>query len=123
MNQGYVGYFTGGLSGSPIPGTPVTGDEPFVVVGFRGTISSLKDWIEDLSFAKLAPFDANHPGVHIHEGFWAAYQSMRAPMLVGLDAAFSQSGARALIGVGHSLGAAMAELAALDLKLNVYPNK
>jgi hypothetical protein len=123
-NQGYVGWFSQGLPGSPIPGSEVAANEPFVVVSFRGTVpSDLSDWIEDLSFSKFAAFSDDYPDVSVHSGFWGAYQEMKPAMLSGLATAFSDSGARTLIVTGHSLGAAMAELAALDLKLNVYPDK
>jgi hypothetical protein len=123
-NQGYVGWFTQGLAGSPIPGSPVGAHEPFVVVSFRGTVpSKIADWIEDLNFSKFAAFSSKYPSVSVHSGFWGAYMEMKPKMLAGLALAFSDSGARTLIVTGHSLGAAMAELAALDLKLNVYPDK
>jgi len=123
-NQGYVGYFTQGLPKTPIPGSIIGANEPFVVVSFRGTVpKDLKDWIEDLSFSKQAVFSSKYPSVAVHSGFWGAYQDMKPKMMAGLATAFSDSGARALIVTGHSLGAAMAELAALDLKLNEYPDK
>jgi len=123
-NQGYVGYFTQGLPSTPIPGSPIGANEPFVLVSFRGTVpTKLSNWIEDLSFSKSAALGSKYPGVGVHSGFWAAYQRLKAKLLPGLSAAFAKSGARAVIFTGHSLGAAMAELAALDLKLNEYPNK
>ena len=47
---------------------------------------------------------------------------MKPGMLPALQHALSASGAKTIIVTGHSLGAAMAELAAIDLKLNVYPS-
>lgn len=47
---------------------------------------------------------------------------MKPGMLPALHAAVAASGAKTIIVTGHSLGAAMAELAAIDLKLNVYPS-
>jgi len=73
------------------------------------------------SFAKATPFGTT--GASVHTGFWKAYLDMKAKMLDGLTKAFSISNARALIVVGHSLGGAMAEVAAVDLKMNYYPDK
>jgi hypothetical protein len=80
-------------------------------------------FFQDLSFSKQAAFSSKYPQVGVHGGFWKAYTNLKARMLVGLDKAFSMSGARAIIVTGHSLGGAMAELAAIDLKLNVYTSK
>ena len=73
------------------------------------------------SFAKTTPF--KNTGAHVHAGFWKAYLDMRPKMLDGLTKAFGATGAKGVIVVGHSLGGAMAEVAALDLKTSYYPNK
>jgi hypothetical protein len=78
---------------------------------------------QDLSFGKTAAFSPKYPKVGVHGGFWHAYNRLKSRLLPGLDAALSASKARAIIFTGHSLGGAMAELAALDLKLNHYTNK
>jgi hypothetical protein len=78
---------------------------------------------QDLSFGKTDAFSPKYPKVGVHGGFWHAYNRLKSRLLPGLDAALSASKARAIIFTGHSLGGAMAELAALDLKLNHYTNK
>jgi hypothetical protein len=124
-NQGYVGWFRG-LPASPIAnggGPKVPASAPFVVVAFRGTVpSDISDWIEDLSASTFAAFDSRYPNVQVHSGFWGAYQDMKPGMMQGLKQAISDSGATTILYAGHSLGAAMAELAAIDLKINDYPN-
>lgn len=47
---------------------------------------------------------------------------MKPGMLSALRTAIAASGAKTILVTGHSLGGAMAELAAIDLKLNVYPS-
>lgn len=84
--------------------------------------SDVEDWIEDLSFSKFAAFDSDYPDVSVHSGFWDSYQEMKPDMMTGLSAALEASGARTILVTGHSLGGAMAELAALDLKINEYPD-
>jgi hypothetical protein len=123
VNQGYVGYFTQDLPFSPIDdGTGISASGPFVVIAFRGTVQSIEDWIEDLSFSKIAPFSSSYPGVGVHSGFFDAYQALKPTMMTGLAAALEASNAKTILVAGHSLGAAMAELASADLKLNEYPD-
>lgn len=115
-NQGYVGYFTQGLPSSPMPG--VAANAPLALVSFRGS-ANIGNWIENLSFGKISPYSA-HKKVGLHSGFWSAYNNLKADMLAGLKTAISKSGAKAIIVTGHSLGCAIAQLAALDLKLSGY---
>lgn len=113
-NQGYVGYFSG-LPGAPMPGTAA--NQPFALVSFRGS-ANIGNWIENLSFSKKAAFSPSYPKVNVHSGFWGAYQNLKAAMLPGLRTAIKNSGAKAIIFTGHSLGCAIAQLAALDTKLS-----
>ena len=87
-----------------------------VVVTFRGTsLTSILDWVEDLNFVQVA---ALCEGCLLHEGFLAAYYSVR-DATVGLvhqvTKAYPQSD---VVLAGHSLGGALAYIAAVDLALN-----
>lgn len=113
-NQGYTGYFTQGLPSSPMPG--VAANAPLALVSFRGS-ANINNWIDNISFGKTSPYSA-HKSAALHSGFWSAYNNLKAGMISGLQTAISKSGAKAIILTGHSLGCAIAQLAALDLKLN-----
>lgn len=98
---GYVGYFL---------------DAPEIaVVAFRGTEpSSLKDWIDDLDFFKT-DYDLC-PGCQVHKGFYESYLSVKDTMLEALG----RLQPKAVYVTGHSLGAAMAVFAAVDIKVKGY---
>jgi len=120
-NQGYVGYFTQSLPASPI--SPVISNSgPYVLVSFRGTVpSKIANWIQDLSFIKKSPF-SRASKVKVHSGFFDAYNNLKNGMLSGLKTALAATNAKTILFTGHSLGAAMAQIAAFDTKLNYYPN-
>ncbi|MCM3748334.1 lipase family protein [Paenibacillus pasadenensis] len=100
-----------------------TAPEPFgfvaesphsVVAAFRGTVSP-SDWMTDF-MADQTEFDLVKDGGFTHRGFTALYKSLR-PQLMRL---IEQTSARKpLFVTGHSLGAALATLASIDLAANV----
>jgi hypothetical protein len=91
-------------------------DGVFMVV-IRGTLT-IREWAEDADFGLTA-----HPiGGRVEEGFWRAYGRLsaialgatdRRPLSVGISQAINSMTAPIEI-VGHSLGAALAELLALE---------
>ena len=84
-------------------------DDQAVMVVFRGTnIDQIKDWLSDASF-----FMEAGPWGEAHYGFQYALSSVWSGMKAFL-APFLDSG-RKLFVAGHSLGGAMAVLAAADL--------
>eukprot|EP01120_Amphizonella_sp_Union-15-10_P008464 TRINITY_DN3050_c0_g1_i1.p1 TRINITY_DN3050_c0_g1~~TRINITY_DN3050_c0_g1_i1.p1 ORF type:complete len:286 (-),score=24.37 TRINITY_DN3050_c0_g1_i1:96-953(-) len=94
-----------------------------IIIIFRGTVElSLKNWVTDLEFARLDPYPPN-PTVAVHKGFYDGYLRLRD----GLHAAFQQALTKCqhcdqVMFSGHSLGAALAELALVDLrKLSSLP--
>jgi len=88
------------------------------VISFRGSEETgAADWITDLKFV-LAPYPhapGNDPNIQVHFGFIEAYNSVREAVLAAARATPQKN----IICVGHSLGGALATLAALDITLNV----
>jgi triacylglycerol lipase len=87
--------------------------EHTLVVSFRGTVS-LEDWLHDFDCLP-APYEPANYGT-VHQGFQAVYQAVRESMLDEIHNA-DQHFTR-LIVTGHSLGAALSELATPDLLHN-----
>lgn len=119
--------YTGVYDGTPI--LP-TGRRRALVVAFRGTqSSSLKNWISDLRFVRLdldwpfAPNGTNVTGVKVHSGFFRAYNhtALRPNVTASVAKMLAASEEPAELHVtGHSLGAAIATVCAVDLAL-VFP--
>lgn len=88
--------------------------EHVVAVCFRGTIS-LEDWLHDIDFMP-APYQPVTNFGTVHQGFQVAYSVLRNSMFSLLSRA--DSGYTRMLLIGHSLGAAISELAAPDLLHN-----
>lgn len=88
-----------------------------MVVVYRGTIErNLRDWIDDLWAWRATTHFEGCVGCLVHSGFMSTYQASRVAMLAALDSLQqSHPGARLFV-TGHSLGAALASLAAADLR-------
>lgn len=82
-----------------------------VVVAIRGT-ETLKEWIEDF-YANLVPFVVPNQGV-VHEGFQEVYSHIRKSILNLISGVVDKQ----LYIVGHSLGAALAMFAALEIVIS-----
>lgn len=80
------------------------GENPFAVLAFRGTAHRVRNIVTDLKFSKTRLDNSN---VHVHEGFLDALDSVWGkiePALMQLSGS--------VFFTGHSLGAALATLAA-----------
>ena len=87
-----------------------------IVVSYRGTESNdgIAPWIVDLAFFfKNASFPGCD-GCELHEGFFAGYRALQPGVAIALSA-YNAMHAPFVHVTGHSLGAAMAEIAAFEL--------
>lgn len=90
-----------------------------IVVSFRGTkSSSLQDWIDDLNIAKVDFPMTKYPGAAVHSGFYKAYEAHKSAVVNEVSRLTEQYIGYDVYITGHSLGAAQATLAALDLRDN-----
>jgi len=100
---GYVGY---------------SSDNQTITVVFRGT-DNLPGWITDAKFTQ-APYYLNSD-VLVHEGFQNDYQTLSSQVIALVAEALQMCGAVCQIYVtGHSLGAGLAMLGAMDLTMQGY---
>jgi len=100
-----------------ITGTPLN-----IILSFRGTNpASLEDWIIDLNFPFNSPY-SNTTYVEVHEGFLQAYYSVKPQITFALITLMKMYPTATLAITGHSLGAALAELCAIDLILDKFWN-
>jgi triacylglycerol lipase len=83
------------------------------VLAFRGTEKELKDWLTDAKAEQITDPNKIIPG-RLHQGFITAYNSVAADVASQVDA-IKAAGGRVHL-TGHSLGAALATLAALHLE-------
>jgi len=89
-----------------------------IVVVFRGTVkASLANWLTDLTYRQTVPFHNGIIGAEAHDGFVEGYQDVQEQVRAAVDAFTKQYPKRPILFTGHSLGAALATLAAVDTKL------
>lgn len=87
------------------------------VLSFRGT-EGIRDWILDFDLTSVTL--PNCTGCKLHEGFYMAWVALRGQALDALDKMGAKTGPGVYV-TGHSLGAAMANVAAYDLATLGYP--
>jgi len=93
----------------------------YIVIGFRGTISTdIRDWILDFDFIPIDPNFGECSGCMLHEGFLRGWLSLRSQTLAALQKMNAMQ-SNGIYVTGHSLGAAMANIATFDLASNGYP--
>jgi triacylglycerol lipase len=90
-----------------------TSDQLFIV--FRGSDKSI-DWINNVQFRQqIYPYGDGNAAVKFHRGFMAAYFAIRDRLLQAVDPFQGKS----IVVTGHSLGGAVATIAALDMQYNL----
>ncbi|KAF7677243.1 hypothetical protein GT037_005455, partial [Alternaria burnsii] len=101
------------------PGTDTTGfiaidrTNRLIVVAFRGT-ASLLGWIIDFRFNRVPTTICD--GCDAHQGFWDSWLSVRDGIFSTVKNAVAANPGFSVVCTGHSLGGAIASLAAADLR-------
>eukprot|EP00897_Mesotaenium_endlicherianum_P005039 jgi/Mesen1/4563/ME000232S03828 len=114
--------FTAGFNLTQLAYVGVQEGQGMIVVCFRGTrIRSLVNWVANLHFLEL---NLPYPGVDeafVHCGFYEAYHNttLRAGVIEAVQALQRERPHLQVVVTGHSLGAALACLCALDLTVNL----
>jgi len=88
-----------------------------IVISFRGSIS-IENWITDLTFA-MVPWSLC-AGCAVHAGFIDSWNSAKSLVQGAIDGARATYPSYNIIATGHSLGGALATLAAGDLRQAGY---
>ena len=91
----------------------VAGNNDYLVVCFRGS-TSLKDWLVDLNFWKTEAFGGHGK---VHRGFQRSLDSVWSRLQTAVDGLGAD---KKLFICGHSLGAAVAQLAAYRFAVERY---
>ncbi|KAL2833185.1 mono and diacylglycerol lipase [Aspergillus pseudoustus] len=84
-----------------------------IILAFRGSYS-VRNWAADVTFTYEDP--GLCPGCQAETGFWNSWALVRDHVVEQLDHAIAQHPGYELVIVGHSLGAAVATLAAADIR-------
>lgn len=91
----------------------LTSDRLYIV--FRGSDTSI-DWINNFQFRQqIYPYGDGNTEVKFHQGFMTGYFAVRQALLDAMEKFEGQQ----VIVTGHSLGGALATIAALDLQYNL----
>lgn len=83
------------------------------VLAFRGS-SSIRNWLANVDFIPV-PTDIC-PGCTAHQGFWDSWQEARSGVLNSLVKTAKQYPSSQVVVVGHSLGGAIADFAAAEIR-------
>jgi triacylglycerol lipase len=105
-----------GLMGNNLASNPA---QKIAFVSFRGTQTAV-DWLHDLD-ALYDEYGLVAGAGDVHLGFLDVYQTLRDS--VGASLAAACQGCDRLLVTGHSLGAALAVLAAPDIARNLLPGR
>lgn len=83
------------------------------VLAFRGS-HSIRNWLTDVDFVTV-PTDIC-PGCTAHQGFWNSWVEARTGILAALKKTASSNPSSKVVVVGHSLGGAIADFAAAEIR-------
>ena len=84
-----------------------------VIAAFRGTVD-IKNWLANIDFKQVAYSKCG--GCMVHDGFYNAYAEVSAIVKGQVQLILNKYRTAAVYVTGHSLGGALATIAALDIK-------
>ncbi|KAA8909556.1 Alpha/Beta hydrolase protein [Sphaerosporella brunnea] len=88
-----------------------------IVLAFRGS-HSVRNWLTNLAASMVRLSWCS--GCKIHEGFYSAYQDEADVIIPALTALRKQYPSYKVVATGHSLGGALAQIAATDLRMRGF---
>ncbi|KAF2109324.1 Alpha/Beta hydrolase protein [Lophiotrema nucula] len=88
-----------------------------IILSFRGS-TSLANWLTNFNIPAVATTICS--GCTAHGGFWQSWVDARPDVLAAVKAASAAHPDYKIVSVGHSLGGAIATLAAADLRNSGY---
>ena len=84
-----------------------------IVISFRGSVS-VRNWLADVDFPTVATDICN--GCEAWDGFWNSWNEARTSVLAAVKTAKAAHPSYQVAAVGHSLGGAIADFAAAELR-------
>jgi predicted lipase len=88
-----------------------------IVVAFRGTHND-QNWAEDMNSTKIEyQRNGGVAGMKVHAGFYNVYETLKEQIDKNVKKMIEENPDAKITVTGHSMGASVATLAAVDLKI------